>query len=213
MKHLGQSRLALFRELDQPRLAPLPAQAYRTRSRKIARVHIDYHVVFEKHYYSVPYTLSGKEVHVRATEKTIEIFYQRRQVAYSSPLKSQRPLLNPQRPHAPPNINSTASGHQSVSCAGRGKSGNKPPNWSALLWMPAGIQTTLPYLPGRSWPGQALLPAALGSRLYPRQRRRYLLLPGCEQHSQKQTGPTTPGTGGGPAAPPSENIRGKNYYH
>jgi transposase len=40
-------------------------------------VHIDYHVAFEKHYYSVPYTLIGKEVDIRATEKTVEIYYNR----------------------------------------------------------------------------------------------------------------------------------------
>jgi transposase len=81
MKHLGQSRLELFEELDQPLLAPLPAQPYEFAVWKRARVHIDYHVPFEKHYYSVPYTLSGKEVDLRATEKVVEIFYLRKRVA------------------------------------------------------------------------------------------------------------------------------------
>ena len=46
-----------------------------------ARVHIDYHVCFEKHYYSVPYSLIGKQVDVRATENAVEIFHQRQRVA------------------------------------------------------------------------------------------------------------------------------------
>ena len=101
MKHLGQSRLALFIELDQPRLAPLPLRAYEYAVWKVARVHIDYHVVFEKHYYSVPYTLSGKEVHIRATEKTIEIFYQRRRVA-SHPRSKAKGRFSTHSVHMPP---------------------------------------------------------------------------------------------------------------
>ena len=77
MKHLGQSRQELFVELDQPVLKPLPPQPYEFAHWKKARVHIDYHVQFDKHYYSVPYNLVGKEVEVRATEKMVEIFYQR----------------------------------------------------------------------------------------------------------------------------------------
>ena len=68
MKHLGQSRLELFEELDRPVLAPLPVQPYEFAFWKSARVHIDYHVAFEKHNYSVPHTLIGKEVDIRATE-------------------------------------------------------------------------------------------------------------------------------------------------
>lgn len=70
MRHLGQSRRELFESLDQPELAPLPAQPYEFAHWKRARVHIDYHVQFDKHYYSVPFRLMGKEVEVRATEKT-----------------------------------------------------------------------------------------------------------------------------------------------
>ena len=81
MRHLGHSRRELFTTLDKPVLAPLPTQPYEFARWKKARVHIDYHVSFEKHYYSVPYTLIGKEVDIRATEKTVEIFYQRQRRA------------------------------------------------------------------------------------------------------------------------------------
>jgi transposase len=81
MKHLGQSRRDLFLELDRPALKPLPTQVYEFARWKKARVHIDYHVEFDKHYYSVPHGLRGKEVDVRATEQTVEVYYQRQRQA------------------------------------------------------------------------------------------------------------------------------------
>ena len=81
MAHLEYSRRALFQELDQPALRPLPEQPYEFAVWKKARVNIDYHIQFEKHYYSVPYTLIHKEVYVRATSSTIEVFHNRQRVA------------------------------------------------------------------------------------------------------------------------------------
>jgi transposase len=81
MKHLGQSRRELFEALDQPALKPLPAHPYEFAVWKKARVNIDYHVEFDKHYYSVPYTLVRQEVEIRATERTIEVYFKRNRVA------------------------------------------------------------------------------------------------------------------------------------
>jgi transposase len=81
MQHLGRSRRQFFELLDQPALGPLPEQPYEFAVWKKARVNIDYHIQFEKHYYSVPYTLIHEEVYVRAAESTIEIFFQNRRVA------------------------------------------------------------------------------------------------------------------------------------
>jgi len=101
MRHLGQSRRELFESLDKPVLAPLPVQPYEFARWKLARVHIDYHVSFEKHYYSVPYTLIGKEVEIRVTEKTVEIFYQRQRRASHrrSPAQGR---YSTQNEHMPP---------------------------------------------------------------------------------------------------------------
>ena len=55
MKQYQQSRQHLFDTLDKPALHPLPAQPYQYTQIKTVRVHIDYHVEIEKHYYSVPH--------------------------------------------------------------------------------------------------------------------------------------------------------------
>lgn len=94
MRHLGHSRQELFVALDQPVLRPLPTQPYEFALWKKARVHLDYHVEFDHHYYSVPYTLVGQEVDLRATEHTVEIFHQRRRKA-SHPRLSGFGQLNP----------------------------------------------------------------------------------------------------------------------
>jgi transposase len=81
MEHLGRSRRELFERLDQAALKPLPELPYEFAIWKKARVNIDYHIEFEKHYYSVSHTLIHKEVYVRATQSTIEIFFHNRRVA------------------------------------------------------------------------------------------------------------------------------------
>jgi transposase len=74
--------------LDRPALKPLPERAYEFAIWKTARVSIDYHVEFEKHYYSVPYTLIHQEVYLRATQSTVEVFFNHRRVASHLRLKS-----------------------------------------------------------------------------------------------------------------------------
>jgi len=81
MQHLGKSRRQLFEEVDQPALRPLPDQPYQFALWKTARVNLDYHVEFEKHFYSVPYTLGRKQVEIKATEHLVEIFYERKSIA------------------------------------------------------------------------------------------------------------------------------------
>jgi len=74
-------RSSLFQELDRPALQPLPAERYEFHQWATARVNIDYHVEFERHYYSVPYTLTGQMVEIRSTMTTVEIFHRGERVA------------------------------------------------------------------------------------------------------------------------------------
>lgn len=70
-----------FEQLDRPALQPLPAEPYVYAEWKQARVHIDYHVAVDGHYYSVPYTLIKKQIEVRITRNIIECFYKGNRVA------------------------------------------------------------------------------------------------------------------------------------
>ena len=75
------SRQSLFESLEQPALRPLPAVPYAFAEWKKARVHIDYHVEIDGHYYSVPYRLVKTELDVRFTARTVECFHQGQRVA------------------------------------------------------------------------------------------------------------------------------------
>lgn len=77
----GQSRNDLFEKYEQAALKPLPAQRFERADWKGARVNIDYHIEYDKHYYSVPYTLLREQVEVRATRTLIEIFFAGKRVA------------------------------------------------------------------------------------------------------------------------------------
>jgi transposase len=70
-----------FEQLDKPALQSLPAEPYIYAEWKKARVHIDYHVAIDGHYYSVPYALIKREVEVRITRNTIECFHRGNRVA------------------------------------------------------------------------------------------------------------------------------------
>ena len=100
MQHLGKSRRQLFEELDQPALQPLPERPYEFARWKNARVNIDYHVAFEGHYYSVPHTLVGQEVQIRATERMLEVFHRSQQVAIH-PMNSRQGRFSTSADHMP----------------------------------------------------------------------------------------------------------------
>lgn len=78
---MNTSRWQLFEQIDKPALKPLPTERYQYAIWKKAKVNIDYHFVFEDHYYSTPYINVGKHVEVRATTKTIECFCKGERIA------------------------------------------------------------------------------------------------------------------------------------
>ena len=83
------SRKTVFEQVDKPALRSLPSERYEFGQWRTARVNIDYHVEFDRHYYSVPYPLTGEAVEVRASATTVEIFH--RAVRVASHLRSTVP--------------------------------------------------------------------------------------------------------------------------
>lgn len=81
MRRYGKSRRQLFEELDRPVLKALPAERFVVAEWKQVRVHIDYHVAIEYHYYSAPHQLAGQDLDARITATTVELFLKGQRVA------------------------------------------------------------------------------------------------------------------------------------
>ncbi|HOV56420.1 MAG TPA: IS21 family transposase [Rhodanobacteraceae bacterium] len=79
----NSTRRSLFESLDRPALRPLPAQRYEFAEWRIGvRVGPDYHVTWDRHYYSVPYTLVGAEVDIKATATAVTAYHRQKRVAF-----------------------------------------------------------------------------------------------------------------------------------
>lgn len=78
---LEGSRDSWFEHHEKPKLLPLPATPFELATWSTAKVNIDYHVVVDNHYYSVPYTLVHQQLDVRLTDKTVELFKAGKRVA------------------------------------------------------------------------------------------------------------------------------------
>jgi transposase len=103
MEHLEKTRRELFEKVDHPMLRPLPEKPYEYATFKTCRVNIDYHVEFEKHFYSVPYTLIHEEVRIRATEHLLEIFHKSQVDPVALHPRSTLPgVYSTQTAHMPP---------------------------------------------------------------------------------------------------------------
>lgn len=75
------SRRELFEQVDKPALKPLPQAPYQYAEWKQAKINIDYHFVFDEHYYSVPCQYIHHAIEIRATTNTVECFYQGKRIA------------------------------------------------------------------------------------------------------------------------------------
>ena len=75
------SRATLFLALDKPALSELPQERFDLSQWSKARVNIDYHVVFDSNFYSVPYSLVHELVEIRSLPTTIEVFHKGQRVA------------------------------------------------------------------------------------------------------------------------------------
>jgi len=80
-RKLPGCRKSVYESLEKPVLKPLPATPYQYAEWKKVRVHIDYHVEVDGHYYSVPYALIKQQLEARFTQRTVECFHQGQRVA------------------------------------------------------------------------------------------------------------------------------------
>jgi transposase len=80
MRHVKQSRRQLYERLDRPALKALPVHHYEYAEWKKVGVNIDYHVSFDDHFYSAPYTLVGETLWCRATGRTVELIHQGKRI-------------------------------------------------------------------------------------------------------------------------------------
>ena len=78
---LPGSRASAFAQLDAPALQPLPMQTWELAVYKTVRVHIDQHIEFEGHRYSVPQSLVGQVLEACVTARTVELLHRGQRVA------------------------------------------------------------------------------------------------------------------------------------
>lgn len=78
----NKSRNELYEEIDLPAMRPIPVQPYEFAEWKIGvTVPQDYHVVWERNYYSVPSSLVTRKVNLRVTSSIIEAYHRDQRVA------------------------------------------------------------------------------------------------------------------------------------
>lgn len=101
MREYGLSRRERFEQVDQPELKPLPSQTFEYADWKKAKVNLDYHIEFERHYYSVPYEYVRKSVMVKITESLVQIFHDHHRIAVHQ--RSRTPFSHStEEGHMPP---------------------------------------------------------------------------------------------------------------
>ena len=110
-RKLDTSRARLFEEVERPALKPLPATPFAFAEWKKARVHPDYHIELDRHYYSVPYQLNGEQVDVCFSEKSVEILFNGQRVALHarSSVPGRHTTLKEHRPAKHQDLEWTAS--------------------------------------------------------------------------------------------------------
>ena len=102
MKGKGRSRWDLFLSEEKAHLLPLCSQPYEVAEWSLAKVQVNSHISFKKHFYSVPYEYLQKEVQVRSTRQTVEIFYHQERIASHVRLWGEK-IYSTVKAHMPPN--------------------------------------------------------------------------------------------------------------
>jgi transposase len=85
------SRQLLFNEVEKLHLKPLPVESYEIKTFNCCKVQYNHHVYLkeDKHYYSVPFLLTGKQVMITHTNRDVEVYFNNQRVA--SHLRNRHP--------------------------------------------------------------------------------------------------------------------------
>ena len=80
-KQMPGNRLDTFKRFEQPALRVLPRHPYQYVEIKRAKVNIDYHVHYGRHYYSVPHQYVGLILEVHGGKNLVRMLYQGNEIA------------------------------------------------------------------------------------------------------------------------------------
>ena len=100
-KKLPGCREAAFRSVDYPAMRALPLERHVFSEWKKARVNLDYHIEVDKRYYSVPYTLIGRQLDVCYSETVIEVMHKGERVASHARVHGNGKRYSTQSAHMP----------------------------------------------------------------------------------------------------------------
>ncbi len=81
LRRAKKSRRELFEVIDRPHALPLSQRPYEYAEWYKAKVHLDYHVEVDHHYYSVPYQLLHEKLDIRLTATMVEALHKGERVA------------------------------------------------------------------------------------------------------------------------------------
>ena len=95
------SRASLFESLEKPLLKPLPQYPYEVAQWRKAKVQSNSHISYQKCYYSVPYTTIGKELSLRITSETLDIYDDSTHLCTHRLVKSKVGVYSTDRTHLP----------------------------------------------------------------------------------------------------------------
>lgn len=95
------SRYSVYTEEELPFMKPLPAFPYEFAVWKVAAVNVNYHISYDKQYYSVPYAYARKKVDIRATNSLIEVYYQNTRICSHRRLHGRKGQYSTNPDHMP----------------------------------------------------------------------------------------------------------------
>ncbi len=78
---LSGCRESVFLAIDKPALKALPVEGYQFKKYKSFRAGMDYHVMLDNHFYSVPHRYSGELIDIWFNQHSIECYFEGGQIA------------------------------------------------------------------------------------------------------------------------------------